>query len=167
MNARPIRNSRVLFLDVDGVLNTFSTKDRTKSGYRGIDSTLARRHWEWVTRNPEVVIVLTSTWRHHEDMHEHLWLWKIDFDYITGPAQKTRGEEIADFIELHGPPARMAILDDRTDMKPYGRYMVVTSEKHGVQAKHYAKIDKLLEIKEEKDERAIQSVIHLRTTAAE
>lgn len=52
---------RVLFLDIDGVLNNPNTKERC-GHYRGVDRALAKRLTDWL-KTTDVQIVLSSTWR--------------------------------------------------------------------------------------------------------
>ena len=60
---------RVIFLDVDGVLNCRHTRTRTSDGWCFVDDYLVRRLRELVVRSG-ARLVLSSTWRegwHQED----------------------------------------------------------------------------------------------------
>lgn len=53
---------KVLFLDVDGVLNNWSTKELTPDKYTGIEDTLVERLSK-VVKELDLTIVLTSDWK--------------------------------------------------------------------------------------------------------
>lgn len=53
---------KVLFLDIDGVLNRDGTRERI-GGYVGLDKKLVDKLLGWLASHPEVQLVLSSTWR--------------------------------------------------------------------------------------------------------
>jgi len=53
---------KVLFLDIDGVLNNDATTEKSPDGYTGIDDSLVERLAK-VIKELELTIVLTSTWK--------------------------------------------------------------------------------------------------------
>ena len=61
---------KVIFLDIDGVLNRAATKQRVDGYYMGVDPVLARR-LAGVVRQTNAVIVLTSTWK--KDWYKNDW----------------------------------------------------------------------------------------------
>src|SRR5262247_3711400 len=61
---------KLLFLDIDGVLNCSVTKERW-NGLTGIDRRLASMLLQWLS-GKDVGVVLSSTWRLYEDTKEHL-----------------------------------------------------------------------------------------------
>lgn len=62
---------KVLFLDIDDVLNNSKTKTRCGT-WLGVDPKLTRRFVDWWRKNPDVGIVLSSTWRKDSSMWSHL-----------------------------------------------------------------------------------------------
>ena len=57
---------KVIFLDVDGVLNTCRTTRRTATGYKFIGVKQVRNLWRLVTKTGAKV-VLSSDWRYDRD----------------------------------------------------------------------------------------------------
>ena len=110
---------RVIFLDIDGVLNTCKTVERWR-GCIGIDAALARRF----AKLQDVTgagVVLTSTWRLSRN-----WKSTMRKNGVVGIFDKTpdlpgrkRGEEIEAWITAHSDVAVYAILDDASDMLPH------------------------------------------------
>lgn len=85
---------KVLFLDVDGVLNRDGTKERCM-GYVGIDRELSEKLIAWRGRNPDVEIVLSSTWRYIPGMKAGLMAAGIDWISETPHHMGSRGDEIS------------------------------------------------------------------------
>lgn len=108
---------KVLFLDIDGVVNCAKTVNR-HGGYIGIDPFMALL----VNRICEATgasIVLSSSWRLSEDgkdeVNRHIFPRFIDVTpYKHG--LKSRGSEIKDWLDRHPEVMRYAILDDNSDM---------------------------------------------------
>src|SRR4051812_18579144 len=63
---------KILFLDVDGVLNRVGTKERCPNGCIGVEPDLCAR-LERVVSSTGCSIVLSSTWRLHPDILPYLW----------------------------------------------------------------------------------------------
>lgn len=120
---------KILFLDIDGVVNSENTFFRTK-GERDslfvIDPYMALL----VARIVEatgVQIVLSSSWRHHPDgiAVVEKRVWKI-LDKTptmprptgTGVEYGERGREIKEWLSRHPEVEQYAILDDDSDMLP-------------------------------------------------
>lgn len=113
---------KVIFLDIDGVVNCATTKQR-HGGFIGIDpekAELVKR----LIKNTGAKVVLSSTWRLDEESREHVKLVVTDFidvtprfrfDHIRGDR---RGEEVADGLSRHPEVTRYAILDDDRDFLP-------------------------------------------------
>lgn len=55
-------NDKIIFLDIDNVLNNVETKDRTPTGFVGIDDYLVERLAE-IIKATDAKIVLVSTWK--------------------------------------------------------------------------------------------------------
>lgn len=144
---------KVLFLDVDGVLNRQGTKTRI-NGFMGLDPVLVDRFVAWCRAHPEVKIVLSSSWRLQsaftdalrESLSDHGIAWVDVTPHLKGHG---RGLEIKHWLDLNPGHTHIAILDDMNDMKPVGRFLVQTSEKHGVLDRHLQRVSKLLEDKKQ------------------
>lgn len=103
---------KVLFLDVDGVLNNASTTERCNF-YTGVDQKLAARLTQWLPFHKDVKIVLSSTWRNHPEMWYALQECGIHWIDVTRDIVLTRrGLEITDWLATHNNP-KYAILDDQ------------------------------------------------------
>lgn len=137
---------KVLFLDIDGVLNTENTREsipHLQKDYTGLDGRLVDRYLKWLL-DKDCEVVLSSDWRKYEPFQQHLiengivWLDK------TPVFNAHRGMEIAWWLNQHPEVTECAIIDDNCRMKPLGRCLVQTSPYHGMQDKHLRKINKLL-----------------------
>lgn len=134
---------KILFLDVDGVLNSEDTFFRTKGERESlfvIDPHMALL----VARIVEATgcqIVLSSSWRNHPDgvAVVERRVWKI-LDktcrswYDKGNDHHSmRGEEIQKWLDEHPEVTRYCILDDDSDMLPHQKHFK-TSWKVGLTA---------------------------------
>ena len=122
----------VIFLDVDGVINTSETKEKC-CGYRGIDDEkveLLKRLIDGV----EGEIVLSSTWREERNKKSELGKYLDDklVKYGLHIADQTpiiqwhmRGLEIIEWLREHRDVEYIVILDDENfgyehyGLKPY------------------------------------------------
>lgn len=111
---------KVLFLDIDGVVNCQFTTQRHR-GFIGIDPYMALL----VARIPEATgckIVLSSTWRLNEEGREEVRQQVYDFIDVTPSSFRiderwsTRGEEIQAWLDEHPEVTKYAILDDDRSM---------------------------------------------------
>jgi hypothetical protein len=64
---------KVIFLDVDGVLNNSNTKEHSPEGFIGIDEEALNRLKNIVDKT-EAIIILTSTWKLKPDSDDYLYL---------------------------------------------------------------------------------------------
>lgn len=103
---------KVLFLDIDGVLNNPRTVERC-GHFRGVDRALAKRLTDWL-KTTDVQIVLSSTWRKHEDMWLHLNEAGIRWISTTQDlgGYSSRGLEIEAWLADSPITTTYAILDD-------------------------------------------------------
>jgi hypothetical protein len=113
---------KVIFLDIDGVLNSFRTCIATGNYPHGLDKGL--KHFDWIairllqrlSDSTGVVFVLSSSWRilhDYKDVGKALDLPIIDATKrLDGP----RGAEIAEWLSRHPEVELYAILDDDSDM---------------------------------------------------
>jgi hypothetical protein len=109
----------VIFLDIDGVLNTRKTVERWR-GCVGINQVLARR-FSRLQQATGAGVVLSSTWRLSRN-------WKANMrrngvigiiDRTPNLRDRTRGEEIQAWPDAHAEVQLYAILDDARDMLPH------------------------------------------------
>jgi hypothetical protein len=110
---------KVIFLDIDGVLNTRKTVERWR-GFIGIDATLARRFTQ-LQQATGASVVLSSTWR-----LERNWKAIMRNNGVVGVIDRTpdlpgrsRGEEIEAWLAANPEVRAYAILDDESDMLPH------------------------------------------------
>ena len=114
---------KVVFCDVDGVLNNARTKDRSPSGYTGVSNELIRRLKNIVVKTG-AVIVLSSDWRLIRDDPVHgkdyrYLVRKLKFagylkisDHTADISWQDRGLEIRRYLEEHPQITDFVILDD-------------------------------------------------------
>ena len=108
-----------VFLDVDGVLNTRTTCQRSPEGYRGIDSERVKILANAIKQYEDVDLVLTSDWKEMKPESE-------DFKYLVSCLEtyglhlsgktvdkwKNRGEGICKYLDEHPQIEDYVILDD-------------------------------------------------------
>lgn len=158
---------KIIFLDVDGVLNSRHTKEKIE-GYIFVEDRKILLLKQIIDQTAAKV-VLTSTWRHGwpeaemgEDtldarlfvaLRDKLLEFGIElFGYtpITNKAMNRRGEEIDlwlksyDEKEIEG----MVILDDLNCayLRPHSRYAVRTSFDKGLEEKHLKMAENVLKM---------------------
>lgn len=118
---------KVIFLDIDGVLNSLETAKRD-GGY-GIAKELHARLQDIRTRT-NANIVISSAWRVGDGWKERLEEAGLDTEYVIGKTPRMgrpagtgweyneRGREIAAWLEKHPQTGKYAIIDDDSDMLP-------------------------------------------------
>ena len=138
----------VLFLDVDGVLNSARFLRENPGAFdRGEDEagamdTVAVARLEQVLVRTGALIVVSSTWRILNTVEQIL-----DFLHRRGaPSAKIigvtphltgyRGEEIKTYLKEHPEVTRFAIVDDDSDMAPYHHKLVKTTWEEGMLDEH-------------------------------
>lgn len=154
---------KFLFLDIDGVLNNSSTKEKLWNGCDGIDQRLLKLFNDWykprsMSLVDRVEIILSSTWRHHLGCIEELNEQGIYWTFVT-PRVETleknygrinRGAEIQYVLDMYGDKvSHYAILDDmspREFLKNQYPSLVQTSFVHGLRPKDLKRLDKILDI---------------------
>lgn len=122
---------KVVFLDIDGVLNRNGTRERCGI-YVGVDGILVRRFLDWMAKNPDIHIVLSSAWRmypapkfkhwkHLNDAGIH-WIGITSRLHSRSEGEvwvsKVRGDEIQQYLDEHPEITNYAIIDDGADMLP-------------------------------------------------
>jgi HAD domain in Swiss Army Knife RNA repair proteins len=111
---------KVIFLDIDGVLNRIGTFNRTKTrwgGYVGMEPELVGR-FNALVRKTGAEVVLSSTWRLHSEWRETMKANGLSFvflDRTPNGQTRFRGAEIAAWLRNREDIDGYAILDDDSD----------------------------------------------------
>lgn len=108
---------KVIFLDIDGVLNNFNSL--AKYGLDYIDQNAVELVAQ-IVKETKAKIVLTSTWRLNERdlelVKKSLMVSGIGLEDCTKKLEnKARLEEIKEWLERHPEVKRFVILDDDED----------------------------------------------------
>jgi len=147
---------KILFLDIDGVINSYRTAHAmgqfpfttTPHDLVLFDLT-AIKLIQRICDDGDIKIVLSSTWRIHQDakqIGEDLRLPIIDATPIK--LGGTRGEEIAMWLRDHPEVTQFVIVDDDSDiLSNQQKRFVKTTTADGLQFHHYQKIRKLFGMK--------------------
>ena len=156
--------ANVLFLDLDGVLNSVNWMSNVnpdfwiaEDGDTQLDPEAVMR-LERVVRESGAKIVLSSSWRklyeyktiesflrHHGFTGEVIGETPHRVDFAERPAGTyQRGWEIQAWLDEHPEVAHFAILDDDSDMAHLTDHFVHTKHPHGLQDEHIPQILKLL-----------------------
>lgn len=125
---------KVIFLDIDGVLNSYATQPKDDVGKLfSIHPPLAAR-WAKLLRDTGAVGVLSSSWRH--DIH---WKQVMFTNGVAGLIDRTpelrdriRGEEIDAWLAEHPQVTAYAILDDDSDMLPHQPHFLTSIHSGGL-----------------------------------
>lgn len=157
---------KVVFLDIDGVLNN-RRRFKPEKGTYVLCPIACGRFVEMVER-VGAKVVLSSTWRKHEDHVDLLrWAGVLDeahedwrtkslthADLEDGATHYTppnpygsvwRGEEIKEWLSRHPEVTEYAIVDDDGDMLPEQMSHFVHTNTHiGLLPEHVAKIEAIL-----------------------
>lgn len=140
---------KVLFLDIDGVLNSRQGVlwHKRVKGLKG-SIFIDHRFWDPLAANnllyildklPELKIVISSTWRVMHSMQEMKNFLEplgvkpnkiIDFTPDLGAVE--RGLEIQKWLDDHPEVKEFVILDDNSDMAHLKHKLVKTDEWHGL-----------------------------------
>ena len=152
---------KVIFLDVDGVLNYVNCKIIAPSGFYFVDDNCIIRLKEIIERT-KANIILSSTWRQgYYDLQEGSTTSAVkdyqalqdklrEFDiniYGHTPILKEmhRGSEILSWLQTAKDEVEaMVILDDGNDLYPLEKYHVKTSFKTGLRTKNVMEAIRML-----------------------
>jgi len=117
----------VVFLDVDGVLNTRTTVKRTPYGYTGIDDARVKILANAFKRYGYDEIILSSDWKELDEKHmDYLYLVSklgqcgLKISGHTPGSSRKRGKGINEYLNLHPEIEEFVILDDVTF--DFGKY---------------------------------------------
>ena len=125
--------SKVIFLDVDGVLNDVQTDERSPDGFIGIDPLMVG-HLKFVVDQTGANVVLTSTWKSEWDrdsskrsddgnyLHDTLLAQGVEIIDKTEDQVADRGHGIIRYLEAHPEIEKWIVLDDEVyfDFKECG-----------------------------------------------
>lgn len=147
------KNKKVIFLDVDGVLNNSFTMDLSPNGYKGIDSVNLQCLSDIVSQTG-AELILSSDWRYEwrkkysvidrKKCKDGMYLdrrlsefgLKITDKTITAGMYEYRGYEIKEYLMRHPEIESFVILDDIIfdDFELYGfvEKLVYTSAMFGL-----------------------------------
>lgn len=153
---------KVIFLDIDGVLNSHRSakalggmpfpgrsKDRDWHLFDPVAVGLLRK----VCEETGAVCVLSSSWRMGMDSREMKDLSECLGVTIIGATKDTsynepRGEQIAEWLERHPEVTRYAIIDDDGDMLDEQKeFFAQTSFQEGMMFHHYMRLTHILGMK--------------------
>jgi hypothetical protein len=153
---------KILFLDIDGVLNNETTKERIggEGPYRAmhaLDARLVRLLLDWHQKHPEVKLILSSTWRLEADLIHLIIEADIPLDGKTRNGANRR-LEIQDYLNRLPNVTHYAIVDDIAQFSAEQQpHFVQTSYAHGLREKDLRKIEAILELTNEDSEPAQRS----------
>lgn len=148
---------KVIFLDIDGVLNCASTQRRLRgSPFVDEDKLLLLKD---LVEKTGAELVLSSTWRlgllypdvaaftaDADALVEEFHKYGLSlYDSTPRLSDKQRGHEIAAWLEKNPDIERFVILDDDSDMAHLKEHLVQTSWLTGLQLSHIKKAINLLE----------------------
>ena len=114
---------KVVFCDVDGVLNNARTRARSPSGYTGVSDVLIR-NLRRIVSETGASIVLSSDWRLVRDDPVHgkdyrYLVRRLRFigclriaDHTPDISWRVRGHEIRQYLSEHPQVTEFAVLDD-------------------------------------------------------
>ena len=132
---------KVIFLDVDGVLNNDATTVRTKQGADFVDDFLIKRLKRLIDKT-NATVVMSSSWRygrncntHSDDFYElleKLELYGICIeDYTPELHTDDKGLEIKEYLAEHPEIEKFVILDD-DEMSLHANCHIRTLNRYGL-----------------------------------
>lgn len=148
---------KVIFLDIDGVLNCATTKRRLRgSPFVDEDKLLLLKD---LVEKTGAELVLSSTWRlgllypdvaafavDTDALVDELHKYSLSlYDHTPRLSDRQRGYEIAAWLEKNPDVEKFIILDDDSDMAHLKAHLVQTSWLAGLQSSHVQKAIELLE----------------------
>ncbi|HET8864704.1 MAG TPA: HAD domain-containing protein [Gracilimonas sp.] len=157
----------IIFLDIDGVLNTLNhlkfQKSETGAATNKIWSPIACKHISLLCKHYDARIVITSSWRHEysmDDLYRFFESNDISAKYIvdrtpsnapqTGGENYCRGHEINHWLKkrLRKISSYVIIDDEESMLKEQEPHLVRVDKKTGFSTKEaVTKASKILEIK--------------------
>jgi hypothetical protein len=108
---------KVLFCDVDGVLNCYNTP-QSSAGWIGIDPEMLSQLKKIIVETG-VQVVLSSSWRIPENWREEMKLAGCPIPFLDRTPYNrgltSRGMEVKQWLDEHPEVEKFACLDDNTD----------------------------------------------------
>lgn len=142
---------KILFLDIDGVLNSFRSAtafngyphDFSEGGLAQFDM-VAVGMVRQVCKECDVKIVLSSTWRLDCEPHEAAYALQLPIFDSTPVLRGKRGLEIKYWLDRHPEVECYAIIDDDSDMlQEQMPFFVKTSHADGMSIKNFSQLKRL------------------------
>lgn len=144
--------SKVIFLDIDGVLNSAKWKQEVRDTY-GIDAItvldqgalfLLSELVSWTNAR----LVLSSSWRvsafAREAVQDNLRPYDLSLYSWTEQEKGCRGDQIEAWLHKHPEVTKFVILDDDNDMGNLMDHLVQTDYYSGLKVKHINKAYEIL-----------------------
>lgn len=146
-----MEHMKVLFTDIDGVLNRRKTPNPRKLPYVVDEKLLVR--FNDLVRDAGVTVVLTSTWRYDPAGLFSAKRWGIPFqDVLPDMPGRPRRDEVRAWLASHPNVARYALLDDEDDGLD-GLPLFQPSARHGLSAEICAGLKRYFACETDKDMR--------------
>ena len=141
----------ILFLDIDGVLNSIATRPQDPSGLSAWLDPRNVCHLAEIVRVANPDIVVTSSWRLSNelgDLASQLAKAGCKANVIAATPfldSHRRAIEIQAWLDEADPrPEKFAILEDEQEMEHLAPFLVKTSKLHGLALEHVEKVLALL-----------------------
>ena len=162
---------KILFLDIDGVLNSETDFGKAARKYDPVHSKLQKgERWKIISagklallndiiKQTDAKIVLSSTWRGKCDgkkmtkiFQRYGDIWEHDADIFVGSThnwsrrgwtQEFRGREITQYLNEHPEIEDYIILDDNDDILIDDHYKITIPEERFIHTDEYAGLTKL------------------------
>ena len=143
---RKKHNNFVVFLDIDGVLNTKTTVQKTPDGYTGIDNARVEILANIINKFGGTDIVLSSDWKNMEQTDEDykylvskLDMYGLAISGHTQDSKHNRGAGIIKYLENHPEIEEYVILDDcKFDFNDYEKLWEHLLLTNGIEKSQFA-----------------------------
>lgn len=110
---------KVLFLDIDGVVNKRENfNPAIKNNLYPLDAYCAFLVGR-IQLQTDCEVVLSSSWRHHQESVQNVSERVVKLLDVTPNSDKYRGDEIQMWLDKHPEVEKYAILDDDMDFYVY------------------------------------------------
>ena len=148
-----MHNKFVVFLDIDGVLNTKTTVQRTPEGYTGIDDARVEVLANTIQKCGGADIILSSDWKEMKTTDEDyrylvskLARYGLTISGQTQDSKHNRGAGIVTYLESHSEIEEYVILDDcKFDFKDYKKLWERLLLTNGIEKAQFASITPAVE----------------------
>jgi hypothetical protein len=162
-DVKEIPPTKVLFLDLDGVLNSERTVEATGGYPHSFDPAameqfdpIAIKLIQRLLKLTKSVVVLSSSWRHLFTIEEVAEGLGIPILSCTPSFGKIRGDEVQEWLSLYTEKynvTKYAIVDDNSDFHSFqAPYFVKTDPYNGLMFADYDRLFRLLSDHEENED---------------